>query len=207
MCDAPLSKSGFIKGTNEGFGIFEQWILRLGYFTRRITVADMEGLKGDLLVFFHPNKYIKEDLRETIVRYVDEGGKILVIDSDINKKSSANSLLYPFGIKIDKYNMVQGKLEVPGKWPYPDISPDDIDIPSAYVIEGGHPIMTINGKPVGVHLQHGKGSVTAIGFGSRFTDADMGVSADVIPDESLYNVYKLEFSILRSIIENRFPQF
>jgi len=207
VCDAPLSKSGFIKGTNEGFGIFEQWILRLGYFTRRITITDMEDLKGDLLVFFHPNKYIKEDLREIIVRYVNEGGKILVIDSDINKKSSANSLLYPFGIKIDKYNMVQGKLEVPGKWPYPDISPDDIDIPSAYIIEGGNPIMTINGMPVGVHLQHGKGSVTVIGFGSRFTDANMGVSADVIPDESLYNVYKLEFSILRSIIENRFSQF
>jgi hypothetical protein len=227
VCDAPLSKSGFIKGTSEGFGIFEQWILRLGYFTKRLTITDINGngLEGDLLIFFHPNKYIKEGFREKIVKYVKKGGKILIIDSDMNKKSSANSILYPFGIKIDRYNIVQGILELPEKWSSldPDISSGDvgvdvdvdvdtdvnvdIDIPSAYVIEGGNPIMTISGKPVGVHLRYGKGSVTVIGFGSRFTDANMGVSTDIKPDESLYQVYRLEFSILRSIIENRFSQF
>lgn len=209
VCDAPLSKSGFIKGTHQGFGIFEQWILRLGYFTKRIAITDTKNLEGDLLIFFHPNKYIKEGLREKIVKYVKKGGKILIIDSDINKKSSANSLLYPFGIKIDRYNIVEGILELPEKWssPDPDISSVDVDIPSAYVIEGGNPIMTIDGKPVCVHLRYGKGSVTVVGFGSRFTDANMGVSADVIPDATLYNVYKLEFSILRSIIENTLSQF
>ena len=67
--------------------------------------------------------------------------------------------------------------------------------------------MTINGKPVCVHLRYGTGSVTVIGFGSRFTDVNMGVSTDIKPDENLYNIYKLEFSILRSIVENRFSQF
>jgi len=54
VCDAPLSRSGFIAGTRDGFGIFERWILRLGYFTSRKRGTD--ALSGELIVFPHPNQ-------------------------------------------------------------------------------------------------------------------------------------------------------
>ena len=38
-------KGGFIAGKPEGFGIFERWILRLGYFTSRRS-----GLSGSCTV-------------------------------------------------------------------------------------------------------------------------------------------------------------
>ena len=39
-----------------------------------------------------------------------------------------------------------------------------------------------------------------IGFASCFTDRQMGVTGDAIPDAQLRNVYELEFALLRSIL-------
>ena len=64
----------------------------------------------------------------------------------------------------------------------------------------------INDKPVGANRKCGKGSVTVIGFGARFTDKNMGITSDVKPDEKLNQIYLLEFSIMRSIIENTASQ-
>jgi hypothetical protein len=61
--------------------------------------------------------------------------------------------------------------------------------------------MWIDSTPIAASIQHGKGSVTVIGFGSRFTDANMGVTGDVIPDESLRRVFELQFRFLKSIVE------
>jgi hypothetical protein len=44
--------------------------------------------------------------------------------------------------------------------------------------------------------------VIALGFGSRFGDAQMGVTGDVVPDEKLRNVFDLQFALLRAIIRN-----
>ena len=47
--------------------------------------------------------------------------------------------------------------------------------------------------------------VVALGFGSRFSDVKMGVTADVIPDANLGRVYEFEFALLRAIVNDRFP--
>jgi hypothetical protein len=45
--------------------------------------------------------------------------------------------------------------------------------------------------------------VTVVGFGSRFADANMGATGDVIPDEGLKAVYAVQFALLRSMIEDK----
>ena len=98
VCDAPLSRSGFISGQKNGFGIFERWILRLGYFTARKKGID--AISGNLIVFMQPNQTVENEFREALVNYVTNGGKIFILDSPENLDSTANSLLYPFDTKV-----------------------------------------------------------------------------------------------------------
>ena len=191
VCDAPLSKSGFISGKKDGFGIFERWILRLGYFTSRKRGKD--ALSGDLIVFTHPNLTVTNDFREELVNYVASGGKVLILDSPANVKSTANSLLYPFGLTVKPNMNLSGPLKTPENWPV-------IQIDSTCDIKGGEPTMWVANVPVAARVRHGKGTVTVIGFGSRFADAYMGVTGDVVPDDELRKVFDLQFAILKAIV-------
>jgi hypothetical protein len=203
ICSGPLSRSGFISGQKDGFGIFERWILRLGYFTSRKQNAPAVLLReneaagaftGTLLVFLSPNQTVSEQFRDALVEYVTAGGKVLILDSPENSGSTANSLLYPFGLTVNRSRQLNGSLKAQPDWP-------TITINSSCQIDGGKPIMWIDSTPIAASIQHGKGSVTVIGFGSRFTDANMGVTGDVIPDESLRRVFELQFRFLKSIVE------
>ena len=45
--------------------------------------------------------------------------------------------------------------------------------------------------------------MTVVGFGNRFTDPNMGVTGDVVPDEGLKAVYKVQFWLLRAMIDDK----
>ena len=196
VCDAPLSISGFIGGDPKGFGIFERWILRLGWFTSRRQGNNV--FRGDLLVFLHPNQPVNADFRAALDEYVASGGKVLVLDSLANAQSTANTLLYPFGLSVEHATPLKGTLAPPAGWPA-------LAIESACEIKGGTPLIRIGNTPVAAAVEHGRGTVTIVGFGSRFADNQMGVTGDVIPDAQLRQVYELEFSLLRSLLPSPSP--
>jgi len=191
VCDAPLSTSGFIAGEANGFGIFERWILRLGCFTSRRQ--GQEVFAGDLIVFMHPNRPVSPEFRTALGNYVTAGGKVLILDSPANTQSTANLLLYPFGLSVDHATPVTGVMSPPAGWPA-------VAVDSACTIKGGTPLIQIGSTPIAVTINHGQGTVTVIGFASRFTDRQMGVTGDVIPDAQLREVYELQFSLLKSIL-------
>ena len=191
VCDALLSRGGFIAGKKEGFGIFERWILRLGYFTSRRRGTD--ALTGDLIVFTHPNQTVPREFRDELADYVAAGGKVLVLDSPANTESTANSLLYPFGLTVTPSANLSGSLKAPENWPV-------IKIDSTCQIKGGEPIMWVANTPIAARVRYGEGTVTVIGFGSRFADYYMGVIGDVVPGDELRKVFDLQFALLRSIV-------
>jgi hypothetical protein len=196
VSEVPLSRSGFIQGEKDGFGIFERWVLRLGYFTARHSGKD--AASGDLDVVLYPTGAVPKDYLDALVRYVEGGGKLLVVDSPENVKSAANSILWPFGIEINRSVNVNGELTVPGGWPTTTVA-------AACEITGGRPFITLGGKPVAVTTRKGKGSVTVIAFGSRFADMQMGVTGDVEPDAAMKKVFELDYAIVRGIVEDRLP--
>ena len=76
-------------------------------------------------------------------------------------------------------------------------------VESAYRVAGGEPVISLDGTPVAATVRHGQGSVTVVGFGSRFADARMGVTGDVVPDAELRRVFDLEFMLLRNLMSSR----
>jgi len=190
-CDALLSTSGFIGGDPNGFGIFERWILRLGCFTSR-REGD-SAFTGDLLVFMHPHLPVSPEFRSALGKYVAGGGKVLILDSPANAQSTASALLYPFKLSVEHATPIKGALTAPAGWPA-------IAVDSACQVKGGTPLIRIGDAPVAATVSFGQGTVTVIGFASRFTDRQMGVTGDVVPDAQLRAVYDLQFALLRSIL-------
>ncbi len=191
VCDAPLSRSGFIGGEQNGFGIFERWILRLGCFTSRRQGNDV--FAGNVIVFMHPNRPVSPEFRAALAGYVSAGGKVLILDSPANTQSTANLLLYPFGLSVNHSTPLSGPLTVPEGWPA-------VTVDSACEVKGGTPLIRLGAASVASTATHGQGIVTVLGFASRFTDSRMGVTGDAIPDGPLRDVYELEFSLLKSIL-------
>ncbi|HON90972.1 MAG: hypothetical protein KBI32_07610 [Phycisphaerae bacterium] len=190
VCSTPLSTSGFIATKANGFGIFERWVLRLGWFTSRrkgFSVFD-----GDILIFLYPDGGVSQDFRIALERYVDSGGKVLVLDSPENAKSTANFILYSFGLRMGQAVQPRGALSVPEGWP-------TVNVDSALEVQGGTPFIQLGGVPVAATASRGRGAVTAIGFGSRFSDPRMGVTGDVVPNQQLRTVYDLQFRLLEFI--------
>ena len=66
--------------------------------------------------------------------------------------------------------------------------------------------MSLKGHTVAGTKRVGKGSVTVIGFGQRFSDPKMGMVGDVVPDEKERQVYELEFKLIPAIVEDRLPE-
>ncbi len=197
VCDSPLSRSGFISGQADGFGIFERWILRLGCFTSRREGRD--AFSGDLLVFLNPRREVDADFRRQLADYVGAGGKVLIVDSPANTASTANALLHPFGMQIVASPLPAGPLQTPAGWPA------GVPAQNAGQVEGGTPLIRIAGRPVAATAEFGDGTVTAIGFGAQFADPGMGVTGETIPDATMRNLYELQFQLLRSILSATQP--
>ena len=194
VCDTILPRSGFIAGESNGFGIFERWILRLGYFTDRQSGA--AAFDGDLLIFTYPSKTVTDKFRQQLVDYVEQGGQVLIIDGPANTTSTANSLLYPFELELtDNPNLRNVTLETPENWPA------GVQVQATHQVEGGEPLVTVQGVPVASQVTYGQGMVTVLGFCSRFCDQRMGVTGDIEPDATLRNVYELEYRLIRSLVQ------
>jgi hypothetical protein len=189
-----LPMGGFISGQEDGFGIFEMWMLRQGYFTTRRSGPDVFR-DASVVVFAYPDKPVTDAFREDVRRYVENGGRLLVLDSLANKNSTANSLLLPFGLSARREMGATGALQMPVGWPAANVN-------EACPVTGGQPLANVNGQPVAAFVRYGKGTVTVIGFGAAFNDLHMGVLADVVPNQEQQQLFELEYSFMRMIVDD-----
>ena len=196
VSDVPLSLGAFSEVDNgRGYGLFEQWIPRLGYVTRR--GGGLEAFSGDALAVICPTRSVTREFRVGLRRYVAEGGRLLVIDSPDSVASTANSLLWQFGMVVDHATSRSGRLRLSDDgWP-------DLQVEATCEIIGGEPFMWIGQTPVAARTVHGNGSVMAIGFGSLLNDTGMGEFWTVEPDTELLTRFDVLFTLLESLVEDR----
>ena len=155
----------YTRGDGEGYGMLESWIARLGCYTVREEGA--EAFSGDAMVVICPSRSVPDEFREKLKQYVADGGKLLVIDSPENAGSTANSVLWPFGMSIHHDRAWKGKLSTAAQLPA-------VDVAAANEVVGGQPVARLAEWPVAAAAKFGKGSVMAVGFGSLWNDKSMG---------------------------------
>ncbi len=195
--NVPLAKGLYPQGDDEGYGMLEAWLSRLD--CQSVRKEGPEAFSGDVLVAICPSRSVPEDFRQALEKYVNGGGRLLVIDSPENYRSTANSLLWPFGLTIHHDQTWIGKLST--VLPLPTV-----DIEQACEISGGQPLAKLDKLPVATLVRHGKGSVMAVGFGSLWNDTRMGETWMVEPDATVKARYEVLFGLLRPFFQGReFP--
>jgi hypothetical protein len=194
--DALLSKGAYTQGNGIGYGMLEQLIGRLGYYTIRQDGKD--SFSGDALVVLCPDRPVDAAFREELERYVSGGGRLLVFDSPENENSTANSLLWPFGLSIERKQPWTGTLTLVDNWP-------GIDISSANEIAGGRVVGKFAQRPVAAVAKYGKGMVLAVGFSSLFIDKNMGGEEQwmVVPDAAMRLRYETLYALVRLLVEDK----
>jgi uncharacterized protein DUF4350 len=190
----PLSEGGYTDEP-EGYGLLEQWIPRLGHYT--VRADGPEAFSGDVLLVVSPTVSVSEEYRRRLVEWVSEGGKLVVIDSPDRFGTTANSLLWPFGIALYYATASQGELRLEDSdWP-------GISVATACQIEGGDPFMWVGETPVAARARYGEGTVTAIGFGALMNNESMGTMWVAEPGPAELKVYSLLFELIESVVEDR----
>jgi hypothetical protein len=196
VSDALLSKGAYTQGDGIGYGMLEQLIGRLGYYIIRQEGKD--AFSGDALVVICPNRPVDAAFREGLESYVADGGRLLVFDSPENANSTANSLLWAFGLSIERKQPWKGTLTMVDNWP-------GIEISLANEIVGGRAVGKFDQRPVAAVAKYGKGTVMAVGFSSLFIDKIMGGEEQwmVVPDAAMRLRYETLYALVRLLVEDK----
>ena len=133
---------------------------------------------------------------DRLLKYVAEGGKLLVIDSPENTASTADDLLRPFGLSFLRRHPCRGTLSLADAWPA-------IAVEQAWEIAGGRPVARLGRRPVAATATYGKGQVMALGFGSWLDDANMGHDWMEVPDGEMLLRYQTLFALVQSLVEGK----
>lgn len=201
----PLALGAFSEAEEAtAYGLLEQWISRLGYFTARRTGLSALGESGLLIIC--PTASPPPDFLDALIGYVASGGKLLVLDTPESQGTTANSLLWPFGLEVVHATSRGGKIRLPDNGP-------TLDVDSACEVRGGQAIAWIDELPVAAKTEFGAGRVMAIGFATLWTDANMGGHWMIAEEPTLFRRADLEpavrdrfdalFAILRHWLEDQ----
>jgi hypothetical protein len=202
LSQVPLAKGAYNEDKQgQGFGLLEQWIPRLGCMTAR--AAGEEAVGGDALVIICPSLPPDAACQARLMRYVAEGGRLLVIDSGEGPAAStANCLLRPFGLQISYAQNWQGDLVMAGGLPSKVSGtlrvPDTIRVEHAWEVLGGRRVASLGQeRTIVAEAAFGKGLVLAVGCGNLFNDAHMGMTWSHDPDPQELLRYQTLFALLR----------
>jgi hypothetical protein len=201
---ARLPKNGFISGAATEFGQVLRCILRLGYFYHRGT--DLTEVPSNAVLLVNPVEESQTVFTEhclELARYVENGGKLLILDSPDNSKSKANSVLVFCGMSVKPLITAASPTNVPRRLEGLGLT---APVRSAFEVSGGTPLLSINGHPVAAWKKYGQGMVCMVGCGSRFTDPQMGGFDDPIPQGEVKQAFDLFYAIARGVVEGNFPE-
>ncbi len=176
-----------------GYGMLEQWIPRVGNgIARRSGNA---AFSGDGLVIICPTRLASEEYRQQLIQFVESGGQLLVFDSSTEEHSTANSLLWPFGLACNHDVAQQATEPLRLGDQLTDVLPQ-----VSSEVTGGETLAWWGATPVAARVTFGKGTVTAVGFGQLFNDASMGFHWLPEPDAETLARYEVLYSLLRAAL-------
>ena len=201
----PLALGAFNEDREgNGYGLLEQALSRIGYFTTRRQ--GVEAVAGEGIVIICPTKSVPHDFREALTRYVADGGRLLVLDSPESFGTTANGILWPFGLEVLHATARGGKIR------FEDGGPE-LEVEAACEVKGGTPFAWIEDLPVASVAQFGKGKVMAIGFATLWNDRHLGEHWMIAEEPKVFrredldpgvrDRYDLLFAVLRMWLEDK----
>lgn len=201
-----------IDKSNNLFGTFFVWTQRIDCVPSLEKTMNVAINKGDVVVIINPIKSFEKKEIEDIKDYIESGGKLLLMDSVINFRSTSNELLKSFNITIEREYLSQ-KLYNLDKVSLNSISNEttlyndnmtnltvgNISNPHFSITGGQKVYVTENNQTSIAVIEMGKGKIVVLVDSYTFNDNVMG-GAFKEPDESLMQIYNLEYYIFEELL-------
>jgi len=173
---------------------FFAWTQRLGYMPASIPSLDVSLTKAQVLVLVNPCRDFSARELLHIRRYLQAGGRVLVLDGAHNKGSTANRILGDYGIKIEE-------APVPQSWVFDRKGRKVAAAQLPRPVTGGEPVLTMAfRKSFATATKVGKGLIAAMGSSHMFADRSMG-STSTVPNTYQSGIYNMEFWLFRNLME------
>jgi hypothetical protein len=178
----------------DNYHTFYVWTQRLGYVPAATSDLEETLIGANLLLIINPDKNFSYKNKNLLFDYVEQGGKILLLDNALNVNSTANEICQLFGMELQS-----GKKCVPIFF---DIKGRKISSTGTIVkIKGGKPILTTeNNCPIYSIKKMGKGYFAIMSISTLFSNSYMG-STGMFPTADQTKLYELEFWMLKNLIE------
>lgn len=179
------------------YSIFYQWVQRLGYFP--ISSRRPQGSEDMRIIIYPTGQWSDRELQH-LTEFVSRGGRLLVLDGPSNFRSTARSLLKPFGLDLAIGQLVRSEALVDSE----GVLVRRFGGLPSWPVRGGEPFVreASSGVAIGSQASFGRGRVAVLGAGMAFSDALMGGDQGVVPDAELRSLYEFEFRLLRWLVEN-----
>lgn len=197
-----LPLKGFTKEREKSYEVFYQWVLRVGYypFTGKTLEEDIQD--ASLLIIINPDKPFSPDELDQLKSYLQNGGKLLLMDTATNQSTTVDELLAYFGMSIKR----ERKVLLPASYSTSWMSRTGQN--SACAIEGGEGLLnSTDGHPILSKVPVGKGMIAVMTFSQLFTNPHMGGSYRVVPSTQQREIYELQFNILRGLVEGNLETY
>jgi hypothetical protein len=194
VSEVPLFTGAFADDDDGyGYGMMEQWIPRLGVSLARRS--GNEVFDADALVVICPTASVSDAYQRRLIEFVASGGQLLVFDSPDVEGSTANSLLWPFGLASahNAQSVDDGKLRC-------EFTATEVPLQASCEITGGQPFAWLAETPVAARVEYGRGTVTAVGCGGLFNDAGMGFHWLPEPEAEVRDRYEALYGFLRAAL-------
>ncbi|UCD12922.1 MAG: hypothetical protein JSW60_04975 [Thermoplasmatales archaeon] len=190
----------------DNYGTFYVWTQRVGCIPSLEKTLEGATKKGDIVVFINPIKSFETEDVDTVTNFVENGGRILLMDSIRNSDSTANELIGNFGIWIN-YNTAHRGLH----HSFNDSSDNSTigNITSPYLsITGGERVLFSENNETYASVAEfynettGKtGKIVVVVDSYSFSDPIMG-GAFTEPDERQMQIFNTEFFIFEELLLN-----
>jgi hypothetical protein len=173
---------------------FFVWTQRLGYMPKSVPSLGAALAAAKVVVLTNPDRDFSRDEVMHIKRYLEAGGRLLVLDGAQNADSTANRLLGEFGLQIeDPPSADSSVLDQSGT--------NVASVQRPRPVTGGEPLLRLaSGEPFASASRVGAGMLVAIGSSHVFTGRSMG-NTSVIPNTYQRGVYEIEFWLFRNLMD------
>jgi len=157
-----------------------------------------------MVVLINPSKSFSSQQIDELVRYVEDGGKILLMEDSNTELPPVNSpamqILERFGMKIDYMGRNKTRIYNMQKEPLGTIE-------HSAAVEGGEPMLVFDDRSALFSIaRKGKGMIAVMASSSSFNNLSLGETG-TIPNEHRRFLYELEFWMLESLVKNEFLPF
>jgi len=192
----PSTVEGFATDPDKTLSTFYVWTQRLGYVPK-LEPSLAEAIDGgDVTVVVRPAAAPTQRDADLLVRYVEEGGRLLVVDDLAAPGSVSGALLEPFGLSADDAPLDAPAIVADG------VRGDPVELGTeAGGIVGGTPLLvTQEGDVVCAYAERGEGVVAVLGDAGMFFDDSMG-GVNVVPNARQESINWIEFDLMRFLAQ------